>query len=73
MKKMADSRCALSNYNIVGKLVEHAKNKNMLNVTQTWLNVWQTGATERKTNEQYEHEQLEEEEFAYELARAFRV
>ena len=60
-KKMADSRSALSNQNIVEKLEENAKNKKMLKATQTWLNVW---ATERKVNpqtEEFEHEQLEEE------------
>ena len=44
-KKMADSRFALSNQNIVVKLEENAKNKN---TTQIWLNVWQTWAIERK-------------------------
>ena len=48
-KKMADSQFALSNQNIVEKLEENAKNKNTLKTTQTWLNVWQTWATERKT------------------------
>ena len=60
-KKMADSRSALSNQNIVDKLEENAKNKNTLKATQTWLNVW---VTERKVNpktEEFEHEQLEEE------------
>ena len=59
---MADSRFALSNQNIVEQLKENAKNKNMLKATQTWLNVWQTWATERKLNpklEEYEHEQLD--------------
>ena len=50
-KKMADSRCAFSNQNIVEKLEENAKNKNTLKVIQTWLNVWQTWATERKVNQ----------------------
>ena len=61
-KKMADSRFALSNQNIVEQLKENAKNKNTLKATQTWLNVWQTWATERKLNpklEEYEHEQLD--------------
>ena len=39
-KKMADSRFALSNQNIVEQLKENAKNT--LKATQTWLNVWQT-------------------------------
>ena len=47
-KKMADIRFALSNQNIVEKLEENAKNKNTLKTTQTWLNLWQTWATERK-------------------------
>ena len=62
VKKMADSRFALSNQNIVEQLKENAKNKNTSKATQTWLNVWQTWATERKLNpklEEYEHEQLD--------------
>ena len=47
-KKMVDSRFALSNQNIVEKLEENAKTKNTLKTTKTWLNVWQTWATERK-------------------------
>ena len=61
-KNMADSRFTLSNQNIVEQLKENAKNKNTLKATQTWLNVWQTWATERKLNpklEEYEHEQLD--------------
>ena len=61
-KKMADSRFALSNQNIVEQLKENAKNKNTLKATQTWLNVWQTWTTQRKVNpkmEEYEHEQLD--------------
>ena len=60
-KKMADSRFDLSNQNIVEQLKENAKNKHTLKATQTWLNVWQTWATERKLNpklEEYEHGQL---------------
>ena len=60
-KKMADSRSALSNENIVEKLEENAKNKNTLKATQAWLNIW---VTERKLNpktEEFEHEKLEEE------------
>ena len=56
-KKMADSRFALSNQNIVEKFEENAKNKNTLKTQQTLLN-WQTWATERKKNEEYENEQL---------------
>ena len=59
---MADSRFALSNQNIVEQLKENGKNKNTLKATQTWLNVWQTWATQRKVNpkmEEYEHEQLD--------------
>ena len=59
---MADSWFALSNQKIVEQLTEHAKNKNTLKATQTWLHVLQTWATERKLNpklEEYEHEQLE--------------
>ena len=53
----------MSNQNIVKQLKENAKNKNTLKATQTWLNVWQTWAKERKVNpkmEEYEHEQLGE-------------
>ena len=60
VKKMADSRFALSNQNIVEQLKENAKNKNTLKASQTWLNVWQIWATERKLNpklEENEHEQ----------------
>ena len=35
VKKMADSRFALSNQNIVEQLKENAKNKNTLKATQT--------------------------------------
>ena len=40
-KKMADSRFALSNQNIVEQLEENEKkkNKNTLETIQTWLNV----------------------------------
>ena len=43
-KEMANSRCALSNQNIVEKLEENVKNKTI----HTWLNVWQTWVIERK-------------------------
>ena len=65
LKIMANSRFALSNQNIVEKLKENAKHKNTLNTSHTWLNVWQTWATERRANpkpEKCEDEQLEEEE-----------
>ena len=62
-KKIADSRFGLANQNIVEQLKENAKNKNTLKATHyTWLNVWQSWATERKLNpklEDYEHEQLD--------------
>ena len=61
-KKMADCWFVLSNQKIVEQLTENAKNKNTLKATQTWLNVWQTWATERKLNpklEEYEREQLD--------------
>ena len=60
LKIMADARFALSNQNIVEQLKENEKNKNTLKATMTWLNVWQTWATERKVNpriEEYEYEQ----------------
>ena len=47
-EKMADSRFALSNQNTVEKLEENVENKNTLKTTQTWLNVWQTWASEIK-------------------------
>ena len=59
-KKMADSLSALSNQNIVQKLEDNMKNKNLLKNTQTWLNIW---VSERKVNTktaEFEHEQLEE-------------
>ena len=59
-KKLADGRFALSNQNIVEPFKENAKNKNTLKATQTWFNVCQTWATERKLNpklEEYENEQ----------------
>ena len=59
---MAESRLALSNQNIIDQLKENANNRNTLKATQTWLNVWQTWATQRKVNikmEEYEHEQLD--------------
>ena len=58
-KKMADSRFALSNQNIVEQLTENAKNKNTLKATQTWLNVWQTWAIVNTKLEEYEHEQFD--------------
>ena len=57
---MADSWFALSNQNIVEQLTENKKNKSTLKATQTWLNVWQTWATERKLNPKLEeYEQLD--------------
>ena len=59
---MADRWFALSNQNIVEQLTDNKKNKHTLKATQTWLNVWQTWATEWKLNpklEEYEHKQLD--------------
>ena len=49
IKIKADSLFALSKQNIVEQLNENEK-KNTLKATPTWLNVWQTWATERKVN-----------------------
>ena len=48
--KMADSRFALSYEIVVNQLKQNAKNKNTTKSTQTWLNVWQKWASERKVN-----------------------
>lgn len=59
---MADSRFALSDQIVVEELKENAKNKNTTKATQTWLNVWQKWANERKVNpklEEYEHKDLD--------------
>ena len=52
--KMADSRFAVSSENIVEQLKENAKNPNTRKTTQTWLNVWQKWATERKLHAKIE-------------------
>ena len=70
--------------NIVEKL-EHAKNKNTLKASQTWLSVWQTWATERKkkmntsaNNSKKKRPKLSDfveyiiNKKSYELARAFQ-
>ena len=59
---MADTRFALSDEIVVDQLKQDAKNENTTKSTQTWLNVWQKWACERKVNpklEQYEHEDLD--------------
>ena len=44
---------------VVDQLKLDAKNKNATKSTQTWLNVWEKWANERKFNpKQYEHEDL---------------
>ena len=58
---MADSRFASSDEIVVDQLKLNAKNKNTTKSTQTWLNVWEKWANERKFNpklEEYEHEDL---------------
>ena len=52
--KLADSRFAISNQSDVEQLKENSKNQNTLKETQTWLNVWQNWATERKVNQKIE-------------------
>ena len=59
--KMADSRSALLNQNIVEKLEDNAINKNTLKATQTWMNVWVTKGKVNPKTEEFEHEQLEED------------
>ena len=57
--KMAESRFVSSDERVVDQLKLNAKNKNMTKSTQTWLNVWEKWANERKFNpklEEYEHE-----------------
>ena len=57
--KMAESRFVSSDEIVVDQLKLNAKNKNTTKSTQTWLNVWEKWANERKFNpklEEYEHE-----------------
>ena len=59
--KMAESRFVSSDEIVVDQLKLNAKNKNTTKSTQTWLNVWEKWANERKFNpklEEYEHEDL---------------
>ena len=59
---MADSRFVLTDEIVVDQLKQNAKNINTTKSTQSWLNVWQKWASERKVNpklEQYEHEDLD--------------
>ena len=60
--KLAKSRFAPSDERVVNQLKLNAKNKNTSKLTQTWLNVWEKWANERKFNpkrEEYEHENLD--------------
>ena len=60
--KMAESRFVSSDEIVVDQLKLNAKNKNTTKSTQTWLNVWEKWANERKFNpnlEEYEHEDLD--------------
>ena len=52
--KMADSRFAEVNENIVEELKENAKNTNTKRATQTWVNVWQEWAHKRHFNPKLE-------------------
>ena len=59
--KMAESQFASSDEIVVNQLKLNAKNRNTTKSTQTWLNVWEKWANERKFNpklEEYEHEDL---------------
>ena len=61
---MAESRFSSSGSDetVVDQLKLNAKNKNTTKSTQTWLNVWEKWANERKFNpklEEYEHEDLD--------------
>ena len=59
---MAEGRFASSDEIVVHNLKLNAKNKNTTKSTQTWLNVWEEWANERKFNpklEEYEHEHLD--------------
>ena len=60
--KMAESRFGSSDEIVVDQLKLNAKNKNTTKSTQTWLNVWEKWAKERKFNpkmDEYEHEDLD--------------
>ena len=46
--KMAESRFVSSDEIVVDQLKVNAKNKNTTKSTQTWLNVWEKWANERK-------------------------
>ena len=48
--KMAESRFVSSDEIVVDQLKLNAKNKNTTKSTQTWLNVWEKWAKERKFN-----------------------
>ena len=45
---MAESRFALSDEIVVRQLKLNAKNQNTTKSTQTWLNVWEKWANEKK-------------------------
>ena len=60
--KMAESRFALCDEIVVDQLKLKVKNKNTTKSTQTWQNVWEKWANERKFNpklEEYEHEDID--------------
>ena len=60
--KMAESRFVSSDEIVVDQLKLNAENKNMTKSTQTWLNVWEKWAKERKFNpklDEYEHKVLD--------------
>ena len=59
---MAESRFVLSDEIVVDQLKLNAENKNTTKLIQTWRNLWEKWANERKFNrklEQYEHEDLD--------------
>ena len=60
--KMAESRFVLSDKIAVDQAKVNGKNKHMTKLVQTWRNLWQKCANERKFNpklEVYEHEDLD--------------
>ena len=60
--KMAESRFVSSDEIVVDQLKLNPKNKNTTKSTQTWLNVREKWAKERKFNhkmDEYEHEDLD--------------
>ena len=60
--KTAESRPPSSDQIVADQLKLNAKNKNTITSRQTWLNIWEKWANERKFNpklKEYEHEDLD--------------